>query len=113
MHTGLVMMPRIYPVNSMDDVKDTIKTSGGVGRAYRYCHGNGEPHYPVPAVICRVVRFPEGNPFTEFPGAPYVNWLQYRNNGTPDRPSYETVRRTFYNSYGEHYTIIYADEVEE
>lgn len=76
---------------------------------YLYKLGRKKPHFPVPAIVCRVIRFPEGNPHTEFPGVPYINWLAYNGVVGHYGPGYTTVRRTFYID-DVHYTINYGEE---
>lgn len=50
--TGLIMHPRVVPVGRSID--DTIKVCGNVSKTYRYCHGQAEPHFPVPAIPLQV-----------------------------------------------------------
>lgn len=61
---SLIMKPRVVPVGAgLRSVDDTVKSCGSIGRAYRYCHAQSEPNYPVPAIKYKVVRGGRSSPF--------------------------------------------------
>lgn len=53
--TGLVMQPRVVPVgDGVRSVLDTVAACGGTSKAYRYCHAQAKPNFPVPTIPLEV-----------------------------------------------------------
>ncbi len=93
--SNFIMRPRIGSPRP-GELSDTAQACAERQRVsvYKYVHGDARPNFSPPAIVCKIVWFPEGSPFMRIP-LPYVNWLRYNGMQGKYGVGYEAVYRIY------------------